>query len=342
MGYVQPPDGKFLAEQIVAYTKIDVNPKNPQPGETMTIETIPGIFPIIPSQLSGALNIPVTGPLDVVLATLVRAVQFTVRYKIVVNGTTVSSLTLEPLTPMSLPDSDPLMAMFRVAPPLVPEHKAHTPSKAELIATVKVVIESNTVEKDVKIPLELTAIPLPTLLVLKSDPNDPDWPSNKVFVMTRLGSQLTSVSDTVSSLNAAIQVLNSVKDIFGWGTAFDLLLGGLGDALGLIVDAGSVAGFAIEEAPDLDDFDDFDDEARSSVLFGPVGTSVKFFSGEEYNGLAAGEDEESTFTITDDFGAAQGITTGFGIHKEPDWYGRGWDTDSSDNMNDMESCKFTA
>lgn len=340
MGPSSPPDATYLVDQILAYTRVDINPKRPEPGERMTIETVPGILPLVPSNFEGTIPLPITGPATVLLKALIKPVEFSVKYSLTVNGNPVSSLNLEPLTPLSLSNSDPLMALLRVAPPLVPEHATHAPVKAELVATIKVGVENVVNEKAVKIPLELIPIPLPTLLVLKGDPNADSDPSNKVFVMTRLGSTLSSLSDAVSSLNAVVQTLNSVKDLFSWGAAFDLLVGGLGDTLALINSATEVAGFAVEEAPDLDDFNDFDDEARVSILFGPVGTTVEFFNGEDYNELFLGDNEKSTFTITDDFGAALGITTGFGIHRVPNWFNRMWDTNSSEEMDDMESCKF--
>lgn len=327
----KPPDFKFLADQILAYTKVDVNPKIPSPGERMTVETIPGILPFIPSDLAGSLNLPLTGPVDVLLQALIRAVHFSVKYKVMVDGKELSSLKLEPLTPLSLPDSDPLMALFRIAPPLVPDYRAHVPVKVEFVATVRVDVEGNVNEKSVTIPLDVAPIPIPTLLVLTGN--------NKVFAMARAGSGVTDLSGAVGAINSVVQALNKVKDLLSWGPALDLLLGGLGDAASRIA-SGGPAGFAVEEAPDLDDYNDFDDEADAALLIGPVGTQVRFYSGEEYNELAGGENERTTITLTD-LGAPFGIATGFGLHKESGWQStRMWDTDSDDDMDDVESCRF--
>jgi hypothetical protein len=343
------PGFEDVVTQILAFTRFDANPKQPQPGELITLETVPGLFPIIPAQLVGQLSIPglMGGNVPVSLESLVKTVKFTVRYRLEIDGKDQGGLTIDPLTAASLPDSDPLAGLLRIAPPLVPEHAAKPTVPANLIAKIHVEIEDinkdGTLDKEIPIPLTLVPITVPTLLVLQSDPDDPDWASSKTFVMTRLGSQLQSASDAVAKLNDVVQVVNSVKDILDPGLAVDALLGGLGDTLAMINKAGfSIAGFAVDEAPDLDDYDDFDDEARKSLLLGPVGTKVQFFSGEDYNALVGGENEVSTFEIrpADDFGAVAGLTMGFGINKELDWFHKMWDTDSSDNMNDVESCKF--
>jgi hypothetical protein len=243
---------------------------------------------------------------------------------------------------MTLPDSDPLLAMFRAAPPLVREEAAKKSVNGEMVATISLDVEGHKIEKDVHVPLQLVPIPIPTLLVLKSDPNDPDWPSSKIFVMVRLGSAMKSASDAIQTLNNVIQLVNSVKDLLNFTAGvFDLFIGGLSDTLDALQSTGfTIAGFAVEEAPDLDDFDDFDDEARFSIMFGPVGTKATFYSGEDYNGLFAGDNESSQFVISDDFGAGTPINTGFGIHRVTSWQSRNWDTDSDDNMNDCESCNF--
>ncbi len=331
MGNGGPPDFKLLTEQILAYTKIDVNPKNPKPGERMTVETIPGILPFIPADLAGQFNLPVTGPVEVLLEALVKAVNFSVKYKVTVDGTETSSVTWEPLTPMSLPDSDPLMALLRIAPPLIPEFKANTPPKVELTATVKVDVEGNVLEKDVKVPLDLVAIPIPALLVLTGN--------GKVFVMGRAGG-VADISGAVNTINSAVQALNAVKDLLNFGLAFDVLLGDLADTASMIASGGPV-GFAVEEAPDLDDYSDFDDEPDEALLIGPIGTEVRFYSGEDYNDLALGDDEVTRFRLDTDIGAPFSVTTGFGFIKETGWQTtRMWDTDPDDEMDDVKSCRF--
>jgi hypothetical protein len=336
-----PVDYAELARQIMAYTKVNVTPKKADIGERMTVETIPGILPFLPSDLAGTLNLPVTGAVDVLLESLVKAVKFTVRYKVMVDGKELSSLTLEPLTPMSLPDSDPLLAMLRIPPLLVPEEKSQATTQGELIATVSLELEGNALSRDVSVPLEVVPIPFPTLFVAVSDPNDEDYPSAKIFMMARLGSAMQSASDAVKTLNTVIGAVNSVKDLLDLGTGFDLLLGGLTDTLALATKVGfTPVGLAIEEAPDLDDYSDFDDEARQSILIGPVGTKVTLYSGEDWNANLGGENERAEFVITEDFGAAAGVTTGFGVHRVSDWRNRMWDTDSGDNMDDVESCNF--
>ena len=333
-----------LLEQILAYTHVDCHPKKVQPGDIVSLLTVPGFLPALPTQSLGSLQIP--GPLGtstvpVVLDTVVEIIRFSVRYRVEVNGTPLASLTIEPQTAGSLPNSDPLAGTFKLPPPLVAETDGAAVVQAQLIATVRVEVEGFEREDEVSIPLELVPIPIPTVLVLQSDPGDEDYPTNKTFVMTRVGSQLSSVGEVIGALDGAIQMVNSVKDVLDVGWPVTAFLGGLQDALDMISDSAfAIAGFAVEEAPDLDDYNDFDDEARRSILFGPVGTAVEFFSGEEYNGLALGEDEVSTFTITEDFGASAGILTGFGIHKELNWRNRMWDTDSSDEMDDVESCRF--
>lgn len=328
----KPPDFEFLADQILAYTKVDVNPKRPQAGERMTVNTIPGILPFVPQDLAGQLNLPLTEPVDLLLKALVHAVKFSVKYQVTVDGTPTSSLAIEPLTPLNLPDSDPLMALLRVAPLLVPDFKAQEPVKVELVATVRVDVEGNVNEKAVKVPLDVIPIPIPTLLVLTGN--------DKVFAMGRAGSGITDISNAVSSINSVVQALNNVKDLLNFGLAFDVLLGGLGEAASMLA-SGGPAGFAVEEAPDLDDYNDFDDEADRMLLIGPVGTEVRFYSGEEYNELAAGENERTTVVLSADLGAPAGVTTGFGFHKEDSWQStRGWDTDPGDEMDDVESCRF--
>jgi hypothetical protein len=341
-----PVDYAKLADQIMAYTKVSVTPLEPDVGQRMTVETVPGILPFLPSDLAGTLNLPVTGAVNVLLESLVKAVKFTVKYKVKMNGADAPSQPVfEPLTPMNLPDSDPLLALFRIPPPLVPEEGAQTLTPAELVATISLDLEGNQIERDVTVPLQLTAIPIPTLLVLKSDPNDEDWPSSKIFLMVRLGSAMQSASAVIQKVNDVIQLVNSVKDVLGFSVAVvDLFVGGLQEALDAAQTAGfSIAGLAVEEAPDLDDFDDFDDEARSSILIGPIGTKIHFYSGEEYNGLALGDNEVSTFEITPDhdFGKSAGVVTGFGIHRVTSFRDRNWDTDpSDDDMDDVESCNF--
>lgn len=325
-----PPDFNALAEQILAYTKVDVAPKNPQPGERMTVETIPGILPFVPTSITGVIPL-LTGPTSVIFETLVHVVNFSVRYRVVVDGTTVSSLNLEPLTPASLPDSDPLLATFRLAPPLVPDFKAKDGVEAELVATVKVSVEGNNKEKEVKVPLDVVPIPIPTLLVLTGN--------NKVFGMARMGSLMNDLSGALNSLNTVLQTLNDVKDVLNWGTVFNAFTGGLGELAGALT-SGGPAGFAIEEAPDLDDYNDFDDEADQAFLFGPIGTEVRFYSGEEYNELFAGDDEVTRLKIVDDIGGST-VATGFGFIKDTNWQSsRNWDTDPGDEMDDVESCRF--
>lgn len=341
-----PVDYALLAEQIMAYTKVKVTPLRTEVGERMTVETIPGVLPFIPADLAGTLSLPITGPVNLLLESLVKAVKFTVKYKIKIDGADAPSQPVfEPLTPMNLPDSDPLLALFQIPPPLVREEGAQTLlMPAELVATISLDLEGNQVTRDVPVPLELAAIPIPTLLVLKSDPNDEDWPSSKIFIMVRLGSTMQSASAVIQKLNDVIQLVNSVKNLLNFSVGVvDLFVDGLEEALAAVQTAGfTIAGLAVEEAPDLDDHDDFDDEARNSILIGPVGTKVNFYSGEDYNALALGENEVSTFEITpaDDFGFAAGIVTGFGIHRVTSFQDRDWDTDPGDDMDDVESCNF--
>src|SRR5688572_8808186 len=106
-----PVDFEELAKQIMAHTKVRVTPMKPEVGERMTVETVPGILPFLPSDLTGSLSFPLTGAATVLLTSLVKAIKFTVKYKLFVEGKEQASLTLEPLTPMMLPDSDPLLAM---------------------------------------------------------------------------------------------------------------------------------------------------------------------------------------------------------------------------------------
>lgn len=325
-----PPDFNALADQILAYTKVDVNPKRPEPGEWMTVETIPGILPFVPTSLAGAIP-TLTGPVSVVFETLVHVVNFSVKYEVVIDGTPVSSLNLTPLTPTTLPGSDPLLAMFRLAPPLVPDFKAEEGIEAELVATIKISVEGNAKEEEVKVPLDLIPVPIPTLLVLTGN--------NKVFGMSRLGSAMNDLSGAVSSVNSVLQTLNDVKDILDWGPVFGAFTGGLTEIAGALA-SGGPAGFAVEEAPDLDDYNDFDDEAEQAFLFGPINTEVRFYSGEEYNELFAGDDEVTRLKITNDIGGGT-VTTGFGFIKDAGWQSsRGWDTDPGDEMDDVESCRF--
>lgn len=332
----QPPGPEALRDQILAYTKVDVNPKNPKPGERMTVETIPGILPFVTPDLAGKLNLP-TGPLDVTLNSLIQIVQFSVKYKITVNGEDMNPQPeFESQTAANLPDSDPLLAWFRLLPPLIPEHAAHAPLKVELVATVKVAVEDSlgvkATEQEIKVPLDLVPIPIPCLLVL--------FGNSKVFVMVRAGSLITDVTLAANLINTTVQTLNSVKDLLSWGPAFDLFLGDLGDTLSLLSKGGPV-GVAVEEAMDLDDFNDFDDEADEMALFGPVGTEVRFYSGEEFNELDGGENEVTAIRLKSDIGASSGVSTGFGFVRETAWQStRGWDTDAGDEMNDVESCRF--
>ena len=334
------PDFDFLAKQILAYTRVDWDPKFPKVGEKIMVQTIPGILPFIPADLTGtAIGGLPTGPLNVALNALVRAVSFKVKYKVFVNGTESSSVNIEPLSPSSLPDSDPLQALLLIAPPLIEDRKLDTPVNIEIQATITVEVEGNKAEAPFKIPIPIPPIPIPAFLVLTGGDEEGE---NKVFVMVRPGSSITDINGAVTTINSVVQALNSVKDVLDFGLAFDALVGSLTDAADMITGAAQIAGFAVEEAPDLDDYNDFDDEPRKSILFGPVGTAVEFFSGEDYNANIGGDDEVSTFTITEDFGAAAGVTTGFGVHRVSDWNSRMWDTDSDDNMDDCESCRFIA
>lgn len=347
------PTGNALIDQILQHTKVDVNPKKPEPGDQMTVETIPGFLPLIYPDLSAHFVDPVLGvEVPVIVDTLVKPVKFSVHYKVVLGDkvlldTEVDMSTITSLSPLELPDSAPLMGLIRLPPPLVAEHEAKPTENAEFIASFNVEVEGSAPldpRPEVHIPLELVAIPIPTLLILKSDPDDEDYPSSKIFVMTRLGSALSSASDAVSILNSAVQVLNEVKDIPG-GAGFDLLLGNLSKAVDMIKSPGfTIAGFAVEEAPNFDDMDDFDDEARSSLMIGPVGTRVWLYNSFEFNNSEeAGEDESSVFEITEDLGNSLDppIPLGFGVHEITDLKSKNWDTDPGDDpMDDIESCNF--
>jgi hypothetical protein len=347
-----PPGLAELVDQVLAYTKFNVDPKRPAAGDTLTFETVPGIMPAMPADVTGSstggsIAGQPLGPLNLVLNSIVRPVRFRVQYVLTVNGTVVAAPAITPLTGGNLPDSGPLMGLLRVPPVLVPEHQATPTVPATFTARVTVGIEGVEQTRDITVPLTLAAVPVPELLVLQADPNDEDWPSNKTFILTRVGTQLSDAGEIIASLNNVIQVLNATGDLLGLtGAVLGTTVQGFRDTINMITRTGFViAGIANEEAPDLDDYNDFDDEARSSILLGRVGTKVSFFSGEDYNALVGGEDEVSTFEITQDFGAAATpapITTGFGIHRVPDWRSRMWDTDSSDNMDDCESCKFVS
>ena len=52
----KPPDFAALAEQILAYTKVDVNPKDPDPGQAMTVETVTMHIFILRCQAMGRLR----------------------------------------------------------------------------------------------------------------------------------------------------------------------------------------------------------------------------------------------------------------------------------------------
>ncbi|WP_326585411.1 hypothetical protein OG889_44915 [Streptomyces sp. NBC_00481] len=330
----QPFDKIALADQIMAYTSVDANPKDPAPGERMTLETVPGILPFAPADLTGAANFPALGPAGLTMNSLIKVIKFTVKYKVLVNGAEYSKLSLEPLTPATLPDSDPLKALLRVCPPLVPEHSGNTPLKVELAAVISVEVEGHRVQKEVKFPLDIPAIPVPSMLVLTGN--------SKVFVMVRPGSKITDVTLAANQVNSTVQALNNVKDLLSWGPVFDLFLGDLGDILAML-SSGGAAGVAVEQALDLDDFNDFDDEADQMGLIGPAGTEVRFYSGEEFNELAAGDDEVTRIRLDTDIGAGTPtpVVTGFGFARESGWQtSRMWDTDSEDEMDDVESCRY--
>jgi hypothetical protein len=334
-----PPDFKFLAEQILAFTRVDWDPKNPQVGEQVAVQVIPGILPFVPPEFAGTTG-PLGGlgggPVSVALNALVHAIKFKVKYSVTTDGKP-GKFKQTSLSAASLPDSDPLQALFLIAPKLIEDRLLGTKVTTELVVTVTVEVEGQSASAPFKIPLPIPPIPLPTFLVLTGG----DEPGeNKVFVMVRTGSTLKDVNGAVTTINSVVQALNSVKDVLDLGNGFVPLVGSLTSAVDIITGATSVAGFATEAAPDLDDFNDFDDEANSSLLFGPVGTAVEFFSGEDYNALFAGENEKSTFKITDDFGGSV-VTTGFGQHRVTDWTTRPWDTDSSETMEgSCESCRF--
>lgn len=329
----QPPfDKAALADQILAYTSVDANPKNPEPGERMTLETAPGILPLVPADVTGTANFPALGPTGLTINSLIKTIKFTVKYKVLVNGAEYSQVKFEPLTPAVLPDSDPLKALLRVGPPLVPEHSAHTPLKVELAAVISVDVEGHHSEKEVKFPLDIPAIPVPSMLVLTGN--------SKVFVMVRPGSKITDVTLAASQINSALTALNNVKDLLNWGPVFDLFLGGLNDVLGMLSSGGPV-GVAVEQAPNFNDFNDFDDEADQMGLIGPIGTEVRFYSGFDFNELAGGEDEVTRIRLNKDIGDGGGVVTGFGFVRESGWQTtRMWDTDSEDEMDDVESCRY--
>ena len=340
---ISPPGPAALLEQILSYTKVDVNPKSPTPGQVMTVETVPGILPFQTPALSGATSpLPVGGPLNLTLNSLIQAVEFSVKYKVKINGTDANPQPkFEPLTAGNLPNSDPLLAWFQIPPLLIPEHLSHGPAvKGELIATVKVKVEGLEQTKDIPVPMALVTIPIPCLLVL--------YGNNKVFLMVRSGSHITDAASAAGLISSAIAALNGVRDLLNFGPAFDLLLGDLTDVIGLIAKGGPV-GVAVEEAKDLDDYSDFDDEAEEMALFGPVGTEVRFYSGEEFNGLFLGEDEVKQVRLDTDIGteAGAGVLTGFGFARSSGWQGdvkadksNAYTTDDEDNLDDVESCRF--
>ncbi|MFF7534981.1 hypothetical protein ACFZB2_38745 [Streptomyces bobili] len=327
-----PFDKVALANQILAYTSVDANPKSPEPGERMTIETVPGILPFAPADVTGTANFPAPfGPTGLTFNSLIKAIKFTVKYKVLVNDAEYSQVKLEPLTPAVLPDSDPLKALLRVGPPLVAEHSAHTPLKVELAAVISVDVEGHTNQKEVKFPLDIPAIPVPAMLVLTGN--------SKVFVMVRPGSKITDVTLAASQVNSALTALNNVKDLLNWGEpVFKLFLDDLSDVLGMLSSGGPV-GVAVEQAPNFDDFNDFDDEADQMALIGPIGTEVRFYSGFDFNELVGGEDEVTRIRLNTDIGG--GVATGFGYARESGWQTtRMWDTDSEDEMDDVESCRY--
>jgi hypothetical protein len=341
---ISPPGPEVLLQQILAFTKVDVTPKSPTAGQVMTVETVPGILPFQTPALSGVTSpLPVGGPLNLTLNALIQAVEFSVKYKVKINGADANPQpTFEPLTAGSLPNSDPLLAWFQVPPLLVPEHLSHGPAtKGELIATIKVKVEGLEETKDIPVPLALVTIPIPCLLVL--------YGNNKVFLMVRSGSHITDAASAASLASSAISTLNGVRDLLNFGAAFDLLLGDLTDVIGLIAKGGPV-GVAVEEALDLDDYNDFDDEAEEMALFAPVGTEVRFYSGEEFNELAAGENEVKQVRLLTDIAAdagVPGVTTGFGFARSSGWQddvkadkSNAYTTDDEDNLDDVESCRF--
>jgi hypothetical protein len=336
-----PPDFKFLADQIAAYTRVEWDPKSPQPGQPIFVETIPGILPFVPPDLAGKLGLP-TGPVDLLLQALVKVVKFKVHYEVKKDGTTLvkdTDYTRTDLSPANLPDSDPLQALFSIPPPvvLVEDRKAAgiTPSKLVLVVTISVEVEGNHGQAaPVTIPLQIptVTIPIPALLVLTGN--------DKVFVMGRTGSSVSSVSGVLSTVNSILSTLNSVKNFVTWGAALGLFVSGLTDVINTIESVPTVAGFAFESAHDLDKFSDFDDDANASILLGPVGTQVELFSDTDFDK----GNEWSTFTIDKDIGEPT-FATGFGILKY-DWRGKNWDHDGGDEMADAEgdgnceSCRF--
>jgi hypothetical protein len=323
------PDVQTLAQNILAFTQIEWDPKNPKPGDEVVVRIIPGLplgFPAPAGDLTDLLN------------TLVSSIKISVEYAVEDgDGNPVSNRVtpISPQSPSPQPPPAPLQAVLTIAPRFVDELQIGDPLKPyNLVAKITVEADGMQHPGTITVPLPMPPVPIPGVLLVSKDANH----SGELFILVRTGSALTSAGAIVSTINSVIQVVNSVKDVVAFAT---LLLPHLHQAVDTINNAGGIAGIASGGASDLEDYDEFDDEGSSMLLIAPAGTTVEFFNDEDFSGPFVGEGHKSTVTA-EDVGATLGVATGIGVHEESDWSNRPWDdSDGNDNMNDdMVSVRF--
>src|SRR5689334_11796610 len=354
-----------LAQILVDLVQVVSDARDAQPGKPVRIDVLPGFNAGLPT--AGTL----TGPLAGVLNTLVLPVTLAVAYevKIQINATTVRTLafaefsstpSIDPAHPPPPPlDATKLLSVaFLLLPPFGEDVVATEPFHYQIDVTLTLSVDSSTVSKTITVPVDMPALPFPSLLLLGRFANfathDGDDPG-KLLVMVRASSALRDLGSVVTSLNRIAGVITTLQTFCDFGTKF---LPGLQLAARLIGSA-PVVYFNVGNVHNTDDDgNDFDDDASCLLLIGvtddtqtipnqanvptiPGVTQVTLFSKGDFNlGLSTLDidAEHTTFSIelTDEIVISrpglQDVRTGVGIKQIDDFSGISWATEQGDNM----------
>src|SRR5207245_2484180 len=167
------PDFQGLAQQILAFTQLNWDPKNPQPGDKVVVGVVPGYFPAIP--LTGVIPLPAPlGDVSVLLQSAVQSVQVTVQYAVTDgdgNPVTIKSTPISPQPP-PFPNAPQLQSILTIPPPFRDELKMGDPLKPfNLVVTITVTVEGVSQNGTITVPLPIPAVPIPGVLLLSADAN---------------------------------------------------------------------------------------------------------------------------------------------------------------------------